>query len=124
LIHIVRPRTYLEALKKEKYMTVYTIQKREKQEKAQSVFINSQKTKINSLNVIERAGDLECNPNLDANCSSELSNLINLKKSLSHLPRWYEGVVLVRDNYFKYHNIKHDYKSIIFDGVKYWHEEY
>lgn len=104
-------------------MTVYTIQKYGKQEEARAVFINSQKSKINSLDVIARAGDLECCPNLAVD-HCELSNLINLKKSLSHLPNWYEGVTLVRDDCFKYHHTKHDYQSIDFDGAKYWYLEY
>jgi len=66
---------------------------------------------------------LECYPNLGVD-HSELSSLINLKKSLSHLPNWYEGVTLVRDDYFQYHHTKHDYLSIAFDGVKYWYLEY
>ena len=104
-------------------MTVYTIRKYGEQEETRAVFINSQKSKINSLDVIERAGDLECYPNLGVD-HSELSSLINLKKSLSHLPNWYEGVTLVRDDYFQYHHTKHDYLSIAFDGVKYWYLEY
>jgi hypothetical protein len=104
-------------------MTVYTIRKYGEQEETRAVFINSQKSKNNSLDVIERAGDLECYPNLGVD-HSELSSLINLKKSLSHLPNWYEGVTLVRDDYFQYHHTKHDYLSIAFDGVKYWYLEY
>ena len=104
-------------------MTVYTIREYEKQEEARTVFINSQKSEINSLDVIERAGKLECNPGLGID-GSELTDLINLKKSLSRLPNWYEGVILVRDDYFKYHNTEHDYKSIVFDGAKYWYLEY
>ena len=40
-------------------MTVYTIREYEKQEEARTVFINSQKSEINSLDVIERAGNLD-----------------------------------------------------------------
>jgi hypothetical protein len=100
-------------------MSVYTYRDWKKLKKV----INSGRSEINSLDVIERAGDLECNPRLIIEFD-ELSNLINLKKSLSHLPNWYEGVTLVRDDCFKYHHTKHDYQSIDFDDFVYWYLEY
>jgi hypothetical protein len=100
-------------------MSVYTYRDWKKLKKV----INSGRSEINSLDVIERAGDLECNPRLIIEFD-ELSNLINLKKSLSHLPKWYESVALVRDDYFEHHNNKHDYKSIVFDDFVYWYLEY
>ncbi len=91
--------------------------------KRQGAIINSKRTHFTTLEVIERAGDLECNTTIHSDYN-ELENLIHLKKSLSHLPKLYEGVELIRDTNFKYHNKKHDYKFIFFDRARYWYLEY
>ena len=88
------------------------------------VGISSAKPYINTLDVIERAGNLEVKEHLYSFEEKELHNLIELKKSLSHLPKLYDGVDLIKDSHFKYHHKKHDYKFLFFDCFRYWYLEY
>lgn len=102
---------------------------------------------IDSRDVIERIAQLNDIEERDADDEDELQALLELQEDVGH-PGWVDGIVLIRDSYFKKYaqeladdlgievpswpychidwdaaaeNLQAEYSSVDFDGETYWY---